>query len=77
VVCSEGVCCASVSFTAYPTVGCCVPYLFGSASVVACVVWALGLWMLSVPCGLAGGAACAVGGQGTAGEAGLADRHFI
>jgi hypothetical protein len=38
-------------------------------------VGALGFGMLSVPCGLAGWAACAVGGEGTAGEAGLAYWH--
>jgi hypothetical protein len=54
---------------------CCVSDLFGSASVCACVVGSRGLGVLSVPFGLAVGAACAVGCQGSAGEAGLAYWH--
>jgi hypothetical protein len=40
-------------------------------------VWALGFWVRSVPCCLACWAACAVGGEGSAGEAGLADWHGV
>ena len=35
----------------------------------------VGLWVRSVPCCLATGAACAIGCQGAAGEAGLAYWH--
>jgi hypothetical protein len=77
VVCCEGVLCSSVAFATDPAVRCCVSYLLGFASVASCVVGAWGLWVRSVPCGLADGAACAVGGEGAAGQAGLADWHFI
>jgi hypothetical protein len=75
VVCCEWVLCSSVAFSAYPAVGCCVSHLLRSAFVCACVVGSVGFWVRSVPCCLAGGTPCAVGGQGTAGEAGLAYWH--
>jgi hypothetical protein len=40
-------------------------------------VRSVGLWVCFVPLGLASGTACAVGGEGTAGEAGLANRHLV
>jgi hypothetical protein len=42
---------------------CCVTDLFCSAFVCSCVVRSVGFGVLSVPCGLAGEAACAVGGE--------------
>lgn len=71
----EWVLCSSVAFTTDPAVGCCVTDLLCSAFVCACVVGSVGFWVRSVPFGLAGWAACAVGGEGTAGEAGLAYWH--
>ena len=72
----EWVLCSSVAFSTDPAVGCCVSHDLCSAFVCACVVWALWLGVRPVPFGCAGFAACAVGGEGSAGEAGLADWHY-
>lgn len=73
----EWVLCSSVAFSAYPAVCCCVSYLLCSALVVACVVWSVGFWVRSVPFGLAWFASCAVGGEGTTGQTGLANWHLV
>ena len=72
----EWVCCSPIAFSAYPAMGCCVSHDLCSALVVACIVWALGFGVRPVPFGCAGFAACAVAGEGSAGEAGLANRHL-
>lgn len=74
-VCCEWVLCSSVSFSTDPAVGCCVTDLLGSASVCACVVGSVWFGVRSVPFGCAWFAACAVAGEGSTGQAGLAYWH--